>query len=156
MLLASIAMAIAITVLSSNVLARLKENSEYDYDYALQSEYRFILLHCIFFWMVGMYQASIGCFKLAVLLTFVLVFWPCILCYMYKYGENDDDTSDSEADIDPDHSNNSNNGRPRGRQRSRRGTLKKEFKDLSRKEVKKFLKIGFFKRKKNAVESINP
>ena len=88
-LLASISIAIALTVLSSNVMTRLKESPDFQDDPSNHVEYRYILLHCIFFWMLGMYQASIGCFKLAILLTFVLIFWPCILCYMYKYGEND-------------------------------------------------------------------
>ena len=75
-------------------------------------------------------------------MLFGLICWPCIILYIYKNGESD--TLSSEASDSNAHNN------------SHSGGIKSALKSLTRSEMKRFLMIGFFKKKKNTIKALTP
>eukprot|EP00347_Sterkiella_histriomuscorum_P006432 403352797 len=172
-LIMNVGIAITISVLTANQISKLKEDEKYgNYDQDKKAEnqaiIKLIVMHCISYWLLSLFEVTIGCFKLALLLALGIIFWPCLLIYYQKYGKfymmdmrrnrrererrrrersnrngaAGDDNTDDEAG-DP------NNPRVGGRNADRL-----QIKNLNKADMKKFLQTVFFRKKKGALDDL--
>jgi hypothetical protein len=84
----------------------------------------------VLYWLLSLFEISIGCFKLALMLAFGIVFWPCLILYYRRQAALDNDVAPEQAPERP--------------------TLA----SLNKRQMRKFLKIVFFKKKKEAIVSL--
>ncbi|CDW87314.1 UNKNOWN [Stylonychia lemnae] len=130
----NIGVAITISVLTANQIQKLKETVPDQESVRLLISY--MIFHCISYWLLSLFEITIGCFKLVLLLAFGILFWPCVILYYKKYGR-------------PTRNFNSiRNNRPSDEVQL--ATLK----SLNKQQMKKFLKIVFFKKKQEAIKSL--
>ena len=94
-----------------------------------------MVFHCISYWLLSLFEITIGCFKLVLLLAFGVIFWPCVILYYKKYGRP---------------TRNPNSVRNQNSEEIQLASLK----NLNKHQMKKFLKIVFFKKKQEAIKSL--
>ena len=143
---------------------------------------RLMILHCIFYWLLALFEVTIGCFKLGVIVVMTVIFWPCLIIYYKKFGrsyledrrrrrterearrrarrerrereeEEGDDQSGSNNNENENDTDDDEDGDPNvGRRRRRRNRA--NLKTLSKRQMSKFLQLVFFRKKKEALDNL--
>jgi len=47
-----------------------------------------MIIHCVCYWLLALFEITIGCFKLALMVAVGLAFWPCLILYYRKFGRD--------------------------------------------------------------------